>query len=98
MVFLGKSEKPGRLAQKQYMKELHLHPIEKANQAFAGHKLIQIRKIDGQLLEPGFITIMYGDVAFRVQPSFMKHDSVFIRVDDIQDITFMTPEEEPSAL
>ena len=78
------------------MKELHLHPIEKANEAFAGHKLIQIRKTNGQLMEPGFITIMYGDVAFRVQPSFMKHDSVFIRLDDIQEIIFLTSEEEPT--
>lgn len=71
------------------MKDVKTNPLEKANHAFTGHKLIRILKTNGQLLEPGFITIMYGDVAFRVQPSYVDHDSQFVRMDDIQDIIFV---------
>ncbi len=80
--------RPASEVVQKIMKEAEPRPLEKANHAFADHRLIRILKNDGELLEPGFITIMYGDIAFRVQPSFQDRDSEFVRMADIRDILF----------
>ncbi len=64
-------------------------PVEKASYAFAGRKVIRVKKTTGQFLEPGYITSLYGDVAFRMKPLHLKHDSQFIRMADIADIVFV---------
>jgi hypothetical protein len=63
-------------------------PLSKAVEAFTEHKLVKIRKFNGQLLKSGYITIMYGEVAFRMQPRLIHDESQFIRMDEIKDIVF----------
>lgn len=68
--------------------EQTIFPATKAIQAFTHRKLIRIKKINGKLLEPGYIIIMYGDIAFRMQPRHSGHESLFIRMAEIKDILF----------
>jgi hypothetical protein len=70
------------------MNNVNLVASEKAYQAFADHKLVRILKHNDQLLEPGYIIIMYGDIAFRIQPKYLQHDSFFVRLAEIKDILF----------
>ena len=70
------------------MNNVNVLASEKAYQAFTDHKLVRILKTNEQLLEPGYIIIMYGDVAFRIQPKYLQHDSLFVRLSDIKDILF----------
>ena len=63
-------------------------PAIKAIQAFTHRKLVRIKKVNGKLLEPGYIIIMYGDIAFRMQPKRSSHESQFIRMAEIKDILF----------
>lgn len=71
------------------MRKRYVHPVEKASDAFAGRKVIRVKKISGQFLEPGYITSLYGEIAFRIKPLQAKHDSQFIRMADIADIVFV---------
>jgi hypothetical protein len=64
-------------------------PLEKAQEAFTSRRAIRIRTLDGQLLETGYIMIMYGDVAFRIQPELAYHESQFVRLSEIADIEFI---------
>ncbi len=68
------------------MNELKMLPLEKIHKAFADHKTIKIRKNNGQVLEPGYVMIMYGDIAFRIQPKQVRHESHFIRMDEVRDV------------
>jgi hypothetical protein len=68
------------------MEELKPNSLEKIDEAFTRHQLISIRKINGEILEPGYIVIRYGDVAFRVQPKHLNFDSQFVRLSEIEDI------------
>jgi hypothetical protein len=63
-----------------------IFPADKAMRAFTNRKLVRIRKLNGKLLEPGYIIIMYGDIAFRMQPRRSGHESQFIRMAEIKDI------------
>jgi hypothetical protein len=63
-------------------------PLAKAQEAFSKRQLIRVLKTNGQILEAGHIIIMYGDVAFRIQPELEDHDSQFIRVSEVSDIQF----------
>jgi len=68
------------------MDQVATYPLSKAIEAFTDHKLIRIQMINGKLLEPGYIIIMYGEIAFRIQPRHESHESQFIRMAEIKDI------------
>jgi hypothetical protein len=60
--------------------------LEQALKAFTHHKLVSIRKKDGQRISPGYILIMYGDVAFRMQSASPELNSHFVSICDIEEI------------
>ena len=60
--------------------------LEQALKAFTHHELVSIRKKDGQCISPGYILIMYGDVAFRMQSASPELDSHFVSISDIEEI------------
>jgi hypothetical protein len=68
--------------------------LEQALKAFTYHEAVSIRKKDGQQMAPGYIMIMYGDVAFRMQSKAPGLDSYFVSICDIDEI--VVNEEEPA--
>ena len=56
--------------------------------AFSGHALIRVKKTNGELLGPGYIAIMYGQVAFRIYPKDIARGSHFIRMEEVSEILF----------
>ena len=68
--------------------------LEQALKAFTYHEAVSVRKKDGQCIAPGYIMIMYGDVAFRMQSKSPSLDSYFVSISDIEEI--LVAEEEPS--
>jgi hypothetical protein len=60
--------------------------LEQALKAFTYHEAISVRKKDGQCIAPGYIMIMYGDVAFRMQSKSPGLDSYFVSICDIDEI------------
>ena len=72
----------------EQINEISLHPKDKALQAFTEHKLVRILTTNNDLLEAGYIVIMYGEVAFRIQPKHVKHESQFIRLEEVKDVLF----------
>lgn len=67
------------------IKQLAIQPIEKVIRAFNDHQQITVRKTNGQLLGPGHIMIMYGEVAFRMQLKD-TNESHFVRIEEIDEI------------
>jgi hypothetical protein len=59
--------------------------MEKAVVAFNDHQVIRVVKKNGQLVGPGHIMIMYGEVAFRMQ-LISVNESCFIRMEEISEI------------
>jgi hypothetical protein len=74
------------------MKPPVTHALEQALKAFTYHAAISVRKKDGQLIAPGYIMIMYGDLAFRMQAKSPGVDSHFVSIADIEEI--LVNEEE----
>jgi hypothetical protein len=69
------------------IKEVESHSRDHVIQAFNDHLPIVVRKVNGQVFGPGYIVIMYGEIAFRMQLRD-TNDSFFIRMEDIQEIVF----------
>jgi hypothetical protein len=61
--------------------------LEQALKAFTYHHAVTLTKTDGQQIAEGYILIMYGDVAFRIQDIPPGRDSHFVSVSDIDQIT-----------
>lgn len=55
-------------------------------EAFHKHSLIKVKKITGQIVGPGYIAIMYGDVAFRMYSEPVNQGSHFVRIEEIAEI------------
>jgi hypothetical protein len=68
------------------MNQVTTYPLNRAIEAFTDHKMVSIQMADGKLLEPGYIIIMYGEIAFRIQPLQQSHESQFVRMSEIKDI------------
>jgi hypothetical protein len=67
------------------IKEIVSDPLQNVLQAFTDHLLISVRKQSGTVLGPGYIMIMYGEIAFRFQVN-ESNESHFIRMEEIGDI------------
>ena len=61
--------------------------LEQALRAFTYHYAVKLIKTDGQQIAEGYILIMYGDVAFRIQDLSPGRESHFVSVCDIDQIT-----------
>ena len=70
------------------MKNLVTSALEQALKAFTDHELVSIRKKDGQYISPGYILIMYGDVAFRMQSKSPDRSSHFVSISEIEEIVY----------
>jgi hypothetical protein len=68
------------------MNTLAAPALEQALKAFTYHKAISVRKKDGQFIGSGYIMIMYGDIAFRMQGKAPDLDSHFVSIADIDEI------------
>jgi hypothetical protein len=55
-------------------------------EAFHKHSLIKIRKTNGQIIGPGHIAIMYGEVAFRLYSEPVSQGSHFLRIEEIAEL------------
>jgi hypothetical protein len=69
------------------IKEVESHSLDRAIQAFNDHLPITVRKMNGEVFGPGYIMIMYGEIAFRIQLENVN-DSFFIRTEEIAEIDF----------
>lgn len=67
------------------IEEIVSDPLENVLHAFTDHLLISVRKHSGTLLGPGYIMIMYGEIAFRFQVN-ESNESHFVRMEEISDI------------
>ena len=64
----------------------HLTVLQQVMNAFTIHQSIRVRKNTGELLGPGYIAIMYGEVAFRMYSKTVSKGSHFIRMEEISEI------------
>lgn len=62
-------------------------PLEQVLKAFTYHQPVSITKKDGVHLAEGYVLIMYGDVAFRMQDISPGNDSHFVSVSEIDEIS-----------
>lgn len=60
--------------------------VKLIQEAFHKHMLIKIRKTGGQIVGPGYIAIMYGEVAFRLYSEPVSQGSHFLRVEEIAEL------------
>lgn len=74
------------------MKRNTTPPLEQVLKAFTYHQLVSITKRDGERLAEGYILIMYGDVAFRIQNVSEDGASHFVSVAEIEEISVREPE------
>jgi hypothetical protein len=58
--------------------------FETALRAFAEHFPITIKLTDGKAIGPGYIVMMYGDIAFRMQEE--NDSSHFVRVSEVNEL------------
>lgn len=61
--------------------------LEEALKAFTYHQRVSLTKKNGEHLGEGYILMMYGDVAFRMQDASPGHESHFVSVCDIAEIS-----------
>ena len=57
-----------------------------AHHAFEDRALIRVKKSNGIVLGPGYIAIMYGQVAFRLYPKDVTEGSHFVRLEDVVEV------------
>ena len=60
--------------------------LESTTRAFTNHSLVKVKKSNGEVLGPGYIAIMYGDVAFRMYSKNVNEGSHFVRIEEIADL------------
>ncbi len=70
--------------------------LEQVLKAFSYHLPISITKKDGKTIASGYIMIMYGSTAFRMQEAGVHPESHFVSLAEIESIA--TEEAEPSLL
>lgn len=68
------------------MKKVQTYALEKALKAFTYHQAVRIKKKDGEPIETGYIMIMYGDLAFRMQPKKDRGESQLVSISEIEEI------------
>jgi len=54
--------------------------------AFHKHTLVKIRTKQGKVIGPGYIAIMYGEVAFRLYSEPVNHGSYFLGVEEEAEV------------
>jgi hypothetical protein len=69
------------------MKNASRHALEQALKAFTYHQPVSLTKKNGEHISEGFILIMYGDVAFRMQDIASGRDSHFVSISEIEEIS-----------
>jgi hypothetical protein len=69
------------------MKKNDSPSLELALKAFTFHQPVSLKKKNGEFISEGYILIMYGDVAFRMQDLSPNRDSHFVTISDIEEIS-----------
>jgi hypothetical protein len=64
--------------------------IKQISAAFTNHLPVTVKKINGEIVGPGFIAILYGSVAFRMYPKTDAGTSHFVRIEEIAEISVGT--------
>jgi hypothetical protein len=65
--------------------------LEQALKAFTYHQPVSLTKKNGERIGEGYILIMYGDVAFRMQDASPGRNSHFVSLCDIAEISVHEP-------
>lgn len=78
------------------MKNATTPALEQALKAFTYHQPVSLTKKDGEHIGEGYILIMYGDVAFRMQDVSPERDSHFVSICDIDEISVRETESSLS--